>query len=174
MKRKKHRQSRAAQMRSGHLPEQKENQNRVDHVKEDVDRMRGGCARPEELGVQHQRKPRERMPVASVTRGERPMDVRQREAAVDVRITEEIFVIIEIHEAVMPDGRINNDRCQGQKQANGDRAGTRPMLAGGLNIHTLIKANESAGCEQNVSSILWRDTEGLQSGAYLRVSRLEL
>ena len=76
------------------------------------------------------------MPVAGVTGRKRPMDVCQREAAEDVRIVEEIFVIVEIHETEMSNRGINNERCQCKKQANNDRAGRQPKLAGGLTIHT--------------------------------------
>ena len=118
-------------------------------MKQDVDQMRGGSAVAKELHVQHEGKPREGMPVARVSRCERPLDVCPRKAAEGVRVVEEIFVIVEVQEAVVPDGRINKKRGEGQQQTNQDRIGKLAVFAGGLKIHSGMKANDLMRCEQN-------------------------
>src|SRR5262249_21310296 len=102
--------------------------------------MRHCGALAEKLRVQHQGEPGERMPVAGMICDERPLDICPRNARERMRVIEEVLVVVEIYEAVVPDGEINEERCNGQQQTKDHRTEKRSRLAGGLDVHTSIKA----------------------------------
>ncbi|HUE37056.1 MAG TPA: hypothetical protein VMO20_06670 [Candidatus Acidoferrum sp.] len=99
-------------------------------MQQHIGHVRCACAAAKKLGVQHEREPGERVPVAGVSSRKRPFDVYPRKTAGHVRIAKEIFVIVKIHEAVVPDRGINSKRCEHQQETNNDRMEKRAELAG--------------------------------------------
>ena len=64
--------------------------------KQDVDEMLRARVRAEDAGIEHVRKPRERMPVAGVPGGERPFHSRPRESRAHVRVAD-VNRVVENH-----------------------------------------------------------------------------
>lgn len=152
MDRKQHRHGRAAPERVRPSPEQQEEQNGIDDVKQDIHHVRRGGPGAKKLRIQHQRKPSERMPVGTLAAGEGPLDVRPRQAAQDMRIGKEITGVVIIEKPVILDGEINRQRRQRQQQANKDRIAKRALLAVGWAVHKGIKDKAAASFQRNIKS----------------------
>src|SRR5690242_8040591 len=98
--------------------------------------MRGDGAFAKKLSVQHQRQPRERMPVGVLATSESPLDIRPIEAAEHMGIGEEIDVIVIINESIVPNWKINSQVGHGQQQTDPGRARKKAKLAGGGRIQS--------------------------------------
>lgn len=85
--------------------------------------MRTGGTFAGQLRVQHQRQPRERMPVAGVNRAESPDDAVQRQTGADANIGRKIIRVVVIDKVEARDRPENRERCRSQQQANENRTG---------------------------------------------------
>ena len=71
-------------MSPGQPPQQQKEQHRVGQMKQQVGNMRTGRPLAEQVHVEHQRQPGQRMPVAGVPGGKCPGDIARRQTGQDV------------------------------------------------------------------------------------------
>ena len=104
-------------------PQQQRKQQRgVGRVEQHVDEMMRAGIGAEQFAIQHVREPGERMPVRRVETRERPAEAVPRQAGQHGMIFGDVFLVVEIHEAVMHDRQINHQR--GEREQQGDEART--------------------------------------------------
>ena len=85
-------------------------------MEEKIRRMMSRWFHPEHRDVCHVREPCDRMPVARVTRGERPLEAFRRESLLNHFIRRHIIVIIIVDELILQHGPVGeqrgNDECR--------------------------------------------------------------
>src|SRR5437588_1642754 len=86
-------------------------QDRREIVQRDVSKMMTRRAEPINLAIEHVAKCRQRMPKIRVTMGQHPRQPINRHSATDLAIFVNVYVIIEVHEAIV-DGLLENDPDQ--------------------------------------------------------------
>ncbi len=90
---------RAQPVLSSQSAEQREHQHRVSDVPEEVHYVENDRVRAEQLHVEHQRYPSERMPVARVEGRERPAEALRSQAGQHMRIGGHVFRVVVVDEA---------------------------------------------------------------------------
>lgn len=106
---------------AGRLCEQGENQHGIGDVQRDVRDMEAGCPIAEDLGVQHEREPGQRKPVATVKTDEAPSQVLKREPRQHVRVAGHIDRVVDVNEALGNRSQINGQCRAGQTSGNQER-----------------------------------------------------
>ena len=121
----------AAPVGAGEAAQPCEEQKRTGDVEEDVDEMRAGGARAEEGVVELVREPRDRVPVARVTGGERPADAGSGQTVEDAGIFGDVVRIVIRDEVVMTDGK-EEEGGEGEEKERGKvYRGARVQVRGG-------------------------------------------
>jgi len=86
--------------RPGHPREHDKDEQRVGRVQQDARRVMAGGSEPEEADVELVRDPGQRMPVRGIERRQRPANVLQRQAGVDVAVVDDIVEVVEVGEGI--------------------------------------------------------------------------
>jgi len=90
------RNQRASPQRAGSARQQPEHHRGIGGVNRGVHEMHRAGARAEHLHIEHQRYPREGMPVCQFGCGKCPADVLQNDPAFDALISNHVFRIVEL------------------------------------------------------------------------------
>ncbi len=102
-----------------HSPQRQEQEDRRGCVQDHVGQMMAARFQIIKLAIQHVRQPRERMPVGSVKRRNRPGNASARQARLDMRILIDVVIVVEVNEFVVGGlAKDGGDRKQ-QKAADG-------------------------------------------------------
>ena len=103
-----------------HPVQEKEEQQRVCDVKKQADQMMTCRVHSEELDIQLMGKPRKRVPVAGMGRGESPGQIACREAPSHVGILGDVLLIVEVDEIVAADLPEDGKRQQRENERDHD------------------------------------------------------
>src|ERR1043166_2333007 len=115
----------AAPFKSRQLAQNQKKQKRVCGMKQDVRQMKTVGVFSKELRIEHERQPRERVPVAGVPGGERPDDIAPLQTAENVRIFRNVKPIVVGDEWEVKRAPIKRERDQREAGANQECAPRR-------------------------------------------------
>ena len=91
-----------------HPEKDQKQQDRREIVQRDVSKMMTRRAEAINLAIEHVAKGRQRMPKIRVTMGQHPLQPIKRDSGTDLAILVNVYVVIEVHEAIV-DGLPEND-----------------------------------------------------------------
>src|SRR5258708_7337936 len=118
MQRKDERHEYALPQPPGHALQQREQQRGADRMNQHIDEMMPACVEPEQLKIQHVRKPGHRKPVRCVASRERPNNPAPADPVPYRRIVQQPLTVVKTEKREVVDLAINNQRGRKQKQIN--------------------------------------------------------
>ena len=95
-----------------------EQQQRVGEVEQEVRQVMAGGLEAVKLAIQHVGNPSERMPVAGVAAGERPVERVRRDASLHGRILHDVLQVVVVNKIVADHRAEHDQRPQRQGQAD--------------------------------------------------------
>ena len=101
MQREEERDQRAGTACTSGAPQNGEQQQRGQHVEQDVDQMMHPAVHAEELDIQHMGEQRDRHPVGGNHRGEGPFNAVRGQAGLDMEITRDVVLVVIVDEIEM-------------------------------------------------------------------------
>ena len=110
-----YRQTRPGQ--SGRILQQQKQQHHIRRMQQKIDVMVPRGIKPKNLAIERMRQPRHRMPVSRMKRGERPLQRLPVQAALHLRILQNVNGVVKIGELIARNGVIESERSGHQQQA---------------------------------------------------------
>src|SRR5579864_8258840 len=119
MQRKESRHHGATPLSTCHALQQKEQQTCVGRVQGQVHQMEpAGVVQSENLAVQHERNPGQRMPVAGVSMRKGPEQIFERHSGLDMRIFCYVLLVIKVDEVTSRYAPIDGEGCDCESSAD--------------------------------------------------------
>src|SRR5437588_6072583 len=116
MNRKQRRHPKAAPLSAGGSQQQPEQQSNVQGVQQNADKMMARGIQAEQLAIEHVGDPSERVPVGNIESSERPTDVLEREAGLNVRIEGDVGIVIVVNESIAGGGIVERQGAGDEQQ----------------------------------------------------------
>ena len=111
-----HEQARPQPLRGPH--QQQKKQGHIHHMQQDAGEMVARGIQAEQRTIEGMRHPGERMPVRLFGRSQRPGESVRRQTLPDVRIVDDVTVVIVVREGMTIDRIVERERDHGEKQAH--------------------------------------------------------
>ena len=99
---------------AGHLPQREKQQSRRNSVQHHIREMETAGTEPEELAVDHERQPRQRMPSARMAGSQRPRDALGAQPVRDPGIFIHVLVVVAVDE--LEPHRLSKNKSDGQEK----------------------------------------------------------
>ena len=155
---------RAAPDETSQPPQPQEQQHRVGGMAHQIGGVMPAGAQPEQLHIQHMRKPRQRMPVAGMKMAERPDHARPRQPVQHLRILEDILRVVIIGEDTARHRPVGGGDGQHEGSANPPRRGAsgfrRIGQGSGRHVRHVQMVGLSATLDDPERFAYWLETRG--------------